>query len=79
MTIEIYHHGKPGCLMSNGQIGAMDDFWARRVRGMDVDMLVPQHGRWLMGKEVIAAFLDWIENLNCGIDLFTQDHHQLPH
>jgi flavorubredoxin len=53
-------------------------FWARMVRTMDIDMLVPQHGRWFKGQEAIGAFLDWIENLNCGIDLFTQDHYKLP-
>ena len=53
-------------------------FWAQMVRQMDVDMLVPQHGRWFKGKEPIDAFLDWIEDLNCGIDLFTQDHYKMP-
>lgn len=53
-------------------------FWAQMVRTMDVDMLVPQHGRWFKGKEAITAFLDWIEDLHCGIDLFTQDHYKLP-
>lgn len=53
-------------------------FWANMVRSMDVDMLVPQHGRWFKGKEVINAFLDWIQDLRCGIDLFTQEHYRLP-
>lgn len=53
-------------------------FWAHMVRTMEVDMLVPQHGRWFKGREAITAFLDWIESLHCGIDLFTQDHYQLP-
>jgi flavorubredoxin len=79
MAIELYNDGKPFCLMLNGPIGAMDHFWARRVRAMDVNMLLPRQGCWPKGKEVSAAFLDWIENLNCGIDLFTQDHYQLPH
>ncbi|MFZ6721535.1 MBL fold metallo-hydrolase [Undibacterium sp. Ji49W] len=50
--------------------------WANMVRQMDVDMLVPQHGRYFKGKEAITAFLDWIENLQCGIDLFTQEHYR---
>ncbi len=53
-------------------------FWVRMVRGMELDMLVPQHGRWFKGKEAIDAFLDWIEDLHCGIDLFTQDNYRLP-
>ncbi|HEX8978806.1 MAG TPA: MBL fold metallo-hydrolase [Parasulfuritortus sp.] len=53
-------------------------FWANMVRGMDVDMLVPQHGRWFKGREAIGAFLDWIENLQCGLDLFSQDNYRFP-
>lgn len=53
-------------------------FWVKMVREMDVELLVPQHGRYFKGKEAIGAFLAWIENLHCGIDLFTQDHYRLP-
>lgn len=53
-------------------------YWANMVRTMELDMLVPQHGRWFKGDEAIGAFLDWIQDLHCGIDLFTQDHYQLP-
>lgn len=53
-------------------------YWANMVWGMDVDMLVPQHGRWFKGKEAVAVFLEWIQDLHCGIDLFTQDHYRLP-
>lgn len=52
--------------------------WARMVRGMDVSMLVPQHGRYFVGREAIHAFLDWIEDLECGIDLFTQNSYKFP-
>ena len=40
-------------------------FWVNMVRTMDVKMLVPQHGRYMVG-EAIPAFLDWIENLRAG-------------
>lgn len=52
--------------------------WANMVRGMDVEMMVPQHGRWLRGREVVAAFLAWIETLPCGIDLMSQDDYRFP-
>jgi flavorubredoxin len=52
--------------------------WANMVRQMDIEMMVPQHGRYFVGKEAIHAFLDWIENLQCGIDLFTQGKLPLP-
>ena len=52
--------------------------WASMVRGMDVEIIVPQHGRPFVGKEMISAFLYWIENLECGIDLLGPDDYRLP-
>jgi len=52
--------------------------WATMVRRMDVEMIVPQHGRPFVGKAMIGAFLDWIERLQCGIDLLSQDDFQAP-
>jgi len=52
--------------------------WANMVRRMDIDMLVPQHGRYFKGREAIHAFLDWIQDLDCGIDLMTQENYRLP-
>jgi flavorubredoxin len=43
---------------------------------MDVSMMVPQHGRYFVGKEAIGAFLDWIEKLECGVDLVTQANYR---
>ena len=42
--------------------------WVDRVRTMDINMLVPQHGRPIAGKENIRIFLDWFETLECGVD-----------
>ncbi|WP_437881088.1 MBL fold metallo-hydrolase [Pseudomonas sp. LRF_L74] len=52
--------------------------WVNMVREMDLAMIVPQHGRPFVGPEMIKAFLDWIENLECGLDLMTQQHYALP-
>jgi flavorubredoxin len=52
--------------------------WANMARGLDMDFLVPQHGCYFKGKVAINAFLDWIEKLECGIDLFTQDNYRIP-
>lgn len=41
-------------------------------------MLVPQHGAPIQGPQAIADFLDWIENLMCGVDLFDDRSYQLP-
>ncbi len=53
-------------------------FWAQMVREMDVAMIVPQHGRPFVGAAMITAFLDWIEQLECGLDLMTQQDYRLP-
>lgn len=50
-------------------------FWANAVRQLDVEMIVPQHGGAFVGKEMVNQFLDWISELPCGIDLFTQDNY----
>ena len=51
--------------------------WANMVSTLDIDMIVPQHGRALTGK-AIREFLEWIGKLQCGIDLMTQDNYRLP-
>jgi flavorubredoxin len=52
--------------------------WAQMIRNMDVEMIVPQHGRSFQGKAMVNQFLDWISNLKCGVDLMTQDNYKMP-
>ncbi|MCF6209361.1 MAG: MBL fold metallo-hydrolase [Gammaproteobacteria bacterium] len=52
--------------------------WVNMVRDMDVEIIVPQHGRPFVGKEMIGKFLDWFETLECGIDLMTQQNYTVP-
>jgi flavorubredoxin len=52
--------------------------WANMVRQLDIDMIVPQHGRAFVGRRAVNEFIDWIEGLQCGIDLITQDNYRLP-
>lgn len=52
-------------------------FWAGMVRQLDINMIVPQHGRAL-GGAAIADFIAYIENLQCGIDLMTQNDYRVP-
>ena len=51
--------------------------WVAMARKLDISMIVPQHGAPLAGP-AIPAFLDWIENLQCGVDLFDDRMYQLP-
>jgi flavorubredoxin len=53
-------------------------FWVNMVRQMDVESIVPQHGKAFKGKKMVNQFLDWIEHLPCGIDLMTQDNYRVP-
>jgi flavorubredoxin len=52
--------------------------WATMIRGLDVEMIVPQHGRPFQGKEMVGKFLDWFEQLECGIDKLTQQYYVVP-
>lgn len=57
--------------------GKVLKLWARMVRPLPMRMLVPQHGAPLAGP-AIAQFLDWVESLECGVDLMTQRDYALP-
>ncbi len=52
-------------------------FWANMVRELEIEKIVPQHGRAIEGA-AISEFIDYIENLQCGLDLFTQDNYRVP-
>jgi flavorubredoxin len=52
-------------------------YWVNMVRTLEISMIVPQHGRAFQGK-AIREFLNYIENLECGVDLFTQDNYRVP-
>lgn len=43
--------------------------WVDAVRRLDVEWIVPQHGASFKGKVMVNRFLDWFENLECGLDL----------
>jgi len=53
-------------------------YWVNMVRQHDVEMIVPQHGRTYQGKKMVNEFLNWIENLPCGVDNMTQAHYAMP-
>lgn len=53
-------------------------YWVNMVRQMDVEWIVPQHGKSFKGKKMVNQFLDWIEQLPYGVDLMTQDNYRIP-
>lgn len=58
--------------------GKVCRLWAQMARGLDIEWIVPQHGRPMQGKVVVKAFIDWIETLSCGIDLMTAENYRVP-
>ncbi len=53
-------------------------YWVNMVRQMDVEWIVPQHGKSFKGKKMVTHFLDWIETLPCGVDLMSQENYRVP-
>ncbi len=53
-------------------------YWAHMVRQLEIEAIVPQHGRPFVGKEMVDRFITWVENLECGVDLFTQQNYRIP-
>ena len=51
--------------------------WASMVRGLDIQMIAPQHGAPMVGAAV-GEFIDWVEQLECGIDLFGAANYRVP-
>ena len=43
--------------------------WADMVRGLDIEIIAPQHGAYFQGKDMVGRFIDWCADLQCGIDL----------
>lgn len=43
--------------------------WAKMVRQLDIEMIAPQHGAMFKGKDMVNKFIDWVENLEAGLDL----------
>ena len=53
-------------------------YWANMVRRLDIEQIVPQHGQRFVGKAMCKRLVDWLETLQVGVDLMTQDAYRLP-
>jgi flavorubredoxin len=51
--------------------------WANMVRTLDIEMIVPQHGSYFQGKEMVDKFINWCADLECGVDLIIPTY-QVP-
>ena len=61
--------------MASGKIMKL---WANMVRKLDIETIAPQHGAVFQGKEMVEKFINWIENLECGVDLLSEANYTLP-
>lgn len=52
--------------------------WAKMIRQLDIEMIVPQHGPSFKGKEMCNKFIDWVETLQCGIDIMDESVYRIP-
>ncbi|GJG96169.1 MBL fold metallo-hydrolase [Cupriavidus pauculus] len=52
--------------------------WAAMARTLDIDWIVPQHGPSFRGRQMVARFIDWVEQLHCGLDLLDASHYRVP-
>jgi flavorubredoxin len=41
------------------------------IRGLDIDIIAPQHGAVFGTPELSRRFIDWAEDLECGLDLMS--------
>jgi flavorubredoxin len=46
--------------------------WASMVRKLDIELIAPQHGAFFRGKPMVNRFIDWCDQLECGVDLIEQ-------
>ncbi|MEY4751917.1 MAG: hypothetical protein RIQ60_4131 [Pseudomonadota bacterium] len=51
--------------------------WANMVKPLGIQKIVPQHGAPLVG-EAVREFIDWVQTLQCGIDLMGERNYSLP-
>ncbi len=58
--------------------GKVLKLWANMVKDLDIEMIVPQHGAIFKGKDMVRRFIEWVENLEVGVDLLTQDMYKVP-
>lgn len=47
--------------------------WARTVRQLDVQFVVPQHGAYFRGP-LVQQFIAWCEGFACGVDLLPESY-----
>jgi len=52
--------------------------WANMVKQLDIEIIAPQHGAIFKGKDMVNRFIEWVENLKCGVDLMDESIYSIP-
>lgn len=58
--------------------GRILNVWSKMIQSLDIEVIAPQHGAVIKGKENIGKFLDWLSDLECGIDIIEKNGYHLP-
>ena len=53
-------------------------YWANMMSQLDIEQIVPQHGSRFVGKAMCKRLIDCVGNLQCGVDLMTQEQYRIP-
>lgn len=69
-TMEVFHRRY---MVSNKILR----LWADMVSTLPIDMIVPQHGAPMTGGAV-KEFIQWIRQLQCGVDLMEGSNYRVP-
>ncbi|WP_213697822.1 MBL fold metallo-hydrolase [Acetomicrobium sp.] len=46
--------------------------WINLIKDKNIDIIAPQHGSVIKGREMIGKFLAWLGNLKCGVDIIDE-------
>ena len=52
--------------------------WLHNISSLDIEIIAPQHGARLVGKEQVQSFMTWCHQLQCGTDILLQDLYKIP-
>ena len=52
--------------------------WAAMIRGLDVEMIVPQYGARITGNDLVEKFCQWVEQEKTAVDDFAEGLFKLP-
>jgi flavorubredoxin len=52
-------------------------WWLNMINDLDIEIIAPQHGAMMIGKEMVNQFKAWLSNLACGLDVM-EGIYKLP-